>query len=1006
MIVMQARTLTVFVFLLLAGAAWSASQQKALSWNDQSTRLYEIYTVPAYNYVNLQPGFSGSFTSTLSIDDSKILSYGSGGSLDGATVCPGVTASLDSSMSASWSAPSFYAYGYLWETCVPGASSASGGNFPVSWSKSAYEAMSQVDICHDSDTLCWGHEGGTFYDKTINTYDNFGVPINDRQGSVAVTCWGTRTPSAITPSGSYPGLSATDSGTSFHNSVSLTSPGSYAISDSYEVKGCAAMLRHPVCAKYQGEEVYSRISAQQSANAPPYYFSLGKSTYNVVVENRQNALSCGLSADVAQPLTVPAGGYAVIPITISNPGQVANYVSGVASDNPALSATPFDSVLCAQNGGDRPSTNPECCANPPSCTATPSNGFGQSQAMNPGGGRTLYVQVVVPPGTPEGTYGASLSFSYGSGQQACNAAAGQALSCGISDVVVNVGAGDRCEVTDGTMPVKPGDSRSFAVQCAHFQGDLGPCTGSDVAWDVTPPGFGILGANDFQAAIVTFPVEGTGDVAASVTGDFSASCAYSGSGQPVTVQGATSCVITPSPASVGYFQITPFSIQCLDEASNPVSCGSVAWTLNGIDGIILNPGPTGASVFTQSGVGTSGTLNAAIGTVSCSADLTVVPPINGTTIAVNPPSANPPFLGNQTFNTSCTANGQPAACTGVGWDPAGFPPVIGTINPTSGPTTIYTATVNDITTQLWACASGMAPVPCNFTTITVGPAPPSSCNVTPPAAGVGLLEVSVFGLQCYNGTGGVVPCDSADWVLQGIDGILFNTGPTGASVVPTSDVGTTGKLNATVGNVSCASNLTVVPPNNTLDIIPPSVSLKLMDNQTFNTSCTTKGVPVPCAGVGWNPTGFPQVIGTINPDSGPTTIYTATVDNVTTALWACAFGITPHSPCNLAHISVGSPFVPPGCPECIPGPGSDYCTIFNEANTGYFRVMCGPPGDLKPCSGGIKWQLNGATLLGTGTRILVYSPIKAQLVAIVGPTNTQSCSIDLGPSLYQCLQVS
>ncbi len=1002
---MHARALTIFVFLLLAGAAWPASQQKTLSWNDQSTPLYEIYTTSGYAFINLKPGFSGAFTSTLSIDDSKVLSYGSGGSLDGAVLCPGATASLDSSMSGSWSAPNFYAFAEVWETCTPGASSATGGNFPVSWNKADYDAISSVSICNYNNPTCWGHEGA-LNDKKIDVYDNYGTQITNRLGTVAVTCWGTRTPSATTPSGSYPGLSPSDSGLSFHNTVPLSNLGSYAIKDSYEVKGCAATVRHPVCGKYQGEEVYSRISAQAGAGAPPYDAALGTNVYNIVVENRQNALSCGLSG--AQPLSMQAGSYTVIPVTISDTGQVANYVTGVTSDNPALAAAAFNNMLCAQSGGDRPSTNPECCQNPPSCTSVPSNGFGPSGAVNPGGSRTLYVQVAVPAGTAEGSYSAKLAFSFSSDQPACNVAARQASACNIDAVQVDVGPGDRCAITDGTMPVHPGETRTFSVQCAHLKGDLGPCTGSSVAWAITPPDFGTLGANDYASADVTFPAPGTGDVSADVTGDFKASCAYSDSGQPVSVQGVSSCIITPSPASVGYSEITPFSLECLDDSGNPLPCGSVDWELQGIDARLFDTGPTGASIFTTSGIGTTGTLSAAIGPVSCSSDLTVVPPTN--TIAVNPPSVDLPFMGGQIFNTNCTHVGNSVACAGVQWNPTDFPAVDGEISPDTGPMTNYTATVDNTATELWACASGMAPTPCNFTSITVGAKPVPGvmgCNVTPPEASVGRLEVAAFGLVCFNNTNNTVPCVSASWELQGMEGILFDTGSTGASVVPISDIGTTGKLNATVGNVSCASNLTVVPPNNTLAINPPAASLSLGDNQTFNTSCTINGTPVACSGVLWDPFPDPlfQVIGSINPDRGPDTVYTATTDNISTTLWACAFDMRP-APCNFTQIDVGTQANPPDCPGCRPGPSSDYCTIFDEGGRGYYRVMCGPPGKLKQCNpDSVIWQLSTGTSPGSKTtRVQVFTTVPAQLVAIVG--KDKSCSIDIGASTYQCLAYS
>jgi hypothetical protein len=146
------------------------------------------------------------------------------------------------------------------------------------------------------------------------------------------------------------------------------------------------------------------------------------------------------------------------------------------------------------------------------------------------------------------------------------------------------------------------------------------------------------------------------------------------------------------------------------------------------------------------------------------------------------------------------------------------------------------------------------------------------------------------------------------------------------------------------------------------------------------------------------------VIGAIDPTSGPYTIYTATVDNTSTALWSCALGLSP-SPCNNAPITVGTPPTAPQCTGSGCGSGvSNYCTIKSDAPDYYVR--CGEPNNLKPCSSNVIWQFPGITTCVGVTTCTVPLSSTGDLVAIVDPSG-DSCTLHIsGSAVYQCLEYS
>lgn len=670
----HSKTAILVFVLFLSSIAFSES--KTAGWYDQTTALYQPDSA---GLPYLKPGFNGGFYTTLTTS-SRVLSYGAGGGLDGATVCPGSGFALDSSVDVKWSAPGFYAKALLWELgydnklCIPSTSSATAGDLSVAWNKGNYDVIKEWNTCYNNFADCWNYVG-TLYDKRVDVYVS-GSPPNtqnhvNKKGDIGVTCWGTRTPSVSTPSGTYPGLSASDTGaTSWHNSLTFSSTGTYTVRDTFEVKGCAATVRHPSCGGGQAEEIYSRTSAQSGYGAPEYYANLGSNTFTISVVNRQNSMTCG-TVNPASPIDVPSGNGAIVNVTVRNNGNVANRVTGVTSTTANVIAIPFDMALC---GITVPSTTPPC--------NLPNNGFNQN--VDKGRSAHVWVWLTAPNcGATQTSYQTTLRFAFGTSATVCNA---QTANCNL--------------------------------------------------------GVRVNGCSDGNSSV-------------------------------------DRCEITPASTTIGFKQSEHFSLQCFNNNS-VVACGpSVVWSLQNLLGVFWDQSPTGAFVGVHSPVGSTGTLNAAIGAVSCISNITVG---NATaSIDVKPDTAQLEVGDNQSFNTSCTSGGVPVPCSQVAWDPNTVL-TNGDLSSSSDTGTNYTARQNG-TDELWARADGLPGSPYDWSLITIGSGPPcvgpgctpctgpscdndgksDSCEIRP-ASGVVLPGLS-FTALCKDPP---ELCGVAYWYLDGV----------------------------------------------------------------------------------------------------------------------------------------------------------------------------------------------------------------------------------------------
>lgn len=260
-----------FALLLLAGSTSFAASSSKTSAYTESGSMYQPFQDPLLNYVKVNPGFKFSLKTSVSTGTAKVLSLGSGGSMDGAVVCPG-TLSMSSNANAQFAAPNFYSYDLWWETCTPSSSSATPTYNSITWSKSNYNTLKDWNLCYDTNPLCWGKEG-SFVNRKVDFYEDAANTVYaNRAGSAAATCYGTTTLSISGGTFSGEGTKdVTSSGSISRPSINLASVGTYTISDRFNVKGCAVTIRHPKCGSIpQAENIYSRTVPQLGPGASEY----------------------------------------------------------------------------------------------------------------------------------------------------------------------------------------------------------------------------------------------------------------------------------------------------------------------------------------------------------------------------------------------------------------------------------------------------------------------------------------------------------------------------------------------------------------------------------------------------------------------------------------------------------------------------------------------------------------------------------------------------------------
>ena len=286
------------------------------------------------------------------------------------------------------------------------------------------------------------------------------------------------------------------------------------------------------------------------------------------------------------------------------------------------------------------------------------------------------------------------------------------------------------------------------------------------------------------------------------------------------------------------------------------------------------------------------------------------------------------------------------------------------------------------------------------------------CVVTPAVANVKQQQLYDFTVQCFDSANTQIPCIGNSWAFSGLAGWIPVATNTGATAGTHSPVGSTGRLVYTTGTVSCASNLTVNASTESIDVQPPSANLKQNQTQGFTATCTAGGNPSACTGNQWDP--YSTLIGSLSGSSANGTTYTATVDNVTTQLYAVAFGLNPtNPPYDWADITVGSGGSNGGGDD--KNGESQYCIIVNSTlyagMVNPFYVLCKTTnGAIVSCQSAGKspiWIFGASSYTNNPQGILLTaSDTGKTLRAQVAPNEYCDLELDVRDNPYACIMYS
>ncbi|MEW6620800.1 MAG: PQQ-binding-like beta-propeller repeat protein [bacterium] len=345
---------------------------------------------------------------------------------------------------------------------------------------------------------------------------------------------------------------------------------------------------------------------------------------------------------------------------------------------------------------------------------------------------------------------------------------------------------------------------------------------------------------------------------------------------------SSSATITILPGTLNYIIITP-------STATLMVAGTRTWTAQGYDsydnlisGLVFDwttfigsvaPSSGTQTLFTAGTRSEIGTLTVNFGTCTAIATITLIPGTL-TCIIINPSTASLSVQGTTTFTaTGYDVYGNPVELSSV-WATA-----IGSVHPTTGTKTLFTAGTYATTGTLTFTSSGITGV----ATITITPGTITFILITPATATVSTGGSRTFTAQGY------------DEYNNCIAGLIFNFSVVIGSITPTTGTRTTftagtttqtATLTVTYGTITNIATITIVAGTLSYIIIEPATAtVGIEGTRTF----TAKGYDnqhnlIENLDFTWQ-----TLIGSISPTTGSQTLFTAGTHSVVGTL-AVSFG--------------------------------------------------------------------------------------------------------------------
>jgi hypothetical protein len=470
-------------------------------------------------------------------------------------------------------------------------------------------------------------------------------------------------------------------------------------------------------------------------------------------------------------------------------------------------------------------------------------------------------------------------------------------TCALVSVSATISLASVAIAPSGTVPLAPNAYEDFQASSLGSNGQ--PLTASTIFnWTMNPTTLGSLNKSTNTRWTNLTAGAATGNITLCLNGTYKGVTQMTCDIVYISLAPAvlTSVLLIPSSLTINVGGTQEFYAQPLNQYGKPYTAPlSYQWTLSNATLGSVNPtnGTGNTTLFTAGTTAINGTLKVFTHTGSISAYKTInievvkVPPITITSVTVSPAAPSVPSGTNQVFTASpkCSST---CPTTGITYSWTLTSTKLGTISPTSGISTTFTAGTTAVTGGIFvnATLNGTAVKSSAEVTVTVAPTNSlTSVSMTPATASLAPAGTESFTATPTCSTTCPTPDIVYAWSLT--KGAMGAIAGSGASVTFTagSTAGTVGifvnaTLNGTTKGSSAEITITASPTISLAQVTlsPMSINLSSGVSQPFTAipACTSsEGGSATCpSGISyvWTMNGND---GTLSSTSGPSTTFTA-----------------------------------------------------------------------------------------------------------------------------------
>ncbi|PJD01624.1 hypothetical protein COU38_00060 [Candidatus Micrarchaeota archaeon CG10_big_fil_rev_8_21_14_0_10_54_18] len=367
-----------------------------------------------------------------------------------------------------------------------------------------------------------------------------------------------------------------------------------------------------------------------------------------------------------------------------------------------------------------------------------------------------------------------------------------------------------CALNPDSVLMQVNSSQQFNVTCFDSANQTVGCPVLDWSTDLVDA-FMQPGQSSVSSTLYAGLTDGSGLVLAEYVNGENFSC--TAQVQVFNQSVASSCTLSPNPASVVVAGNAVFTASCLDQFDGPIACPLLSWQTN-VSGSWVDPDQSDSDTTFYAGqVKANGSVIAstlqAIGGFECQAVVNVVAPDEPLWCGINPANAFVPLNGSQLFALTCynSTNGT-VNCPNMTWTTNA---TNSSMNPVQSNSS---STLNAGNVEEYAIVTAVDGFACNAE-VQIFDDSASSCTLSPASARISFGAQQTFTATCFDSLGFAAACPLLDWSTTVTGASMNPTQSTGASTFTAGSTTSTGVVRATRSNeFYCGSSVETyyVPP--------------------------------------------------------------------------------------------------------------------------------------------------------------------------------------------------